>query len=118
MKTQADTTPDRREFLKMAGTGVAAAGLLSTAGAALAAPSKTSTQLPNGADNFYASDKVTLQRVTFKNQYRMTVVGNLFVPKSLDRKNLPSDKAVADLWILVSQISDAHRRHHSVTCIR
>lgn len=86
MKTQADTTSDRREFLKMAGTGVAAAGLLSTAGPTLAAPPRTSTQLPNGADNFYASDKVTLQKVSFKNQYQMTVTGNLFVPKSLDRK--------------------------------
>jgi fermentation-respiration switch protein FrsA (DUF1100 family) len=86
MKNQADTTSDRREFLKMAGTSVAAAGLLSTAGPASAAPPKTSTQLPNGADNFYVSDKLTLKKVTFKNQYQMTVAGNLFVPKSLDRK--------------------------------
>jgi fermentation-respiration switch protein FrsA (DUF1100 family) len=86
MTTQADTTPDRREFLKMTGTGVAAAGLLSAAGAALAAPPRTRTRLPNGADNFYASDKVTLQKVSFKNQYQMTVAGNLFIPKALDRK--------------------------------
>ena len=39
----------------------------------------------NGADNFYRSDKVTVQKVTFKNQYRMNVAGNLFVPKDLDR---------------------------------
>ncbi len=39
-----------------------------------------------GADNFYQSDKVTVQKVTFKNQYQMKVVGNLFVPKSLDKK--------------------------------
>jgi fermentation-respiration switch protein FrsA (DUF1100 family) len=86
MTTQADTTPDRREFLKMTGTGVAAAGLLSAAGAALAAPPKTRTRLPNGADNFYTSDKVTLQKVSFKNQYQMTVAGNLFIPKALDRE--------------------------------
>jgi fermentation-respiration switch protein FrsA (DUF1100 family) len=85
MKTQADTTSDRREFLKLTGTGVAAAGLLSTAGTALATPRK-STPLPNGADNFYTSDKVAVQKVTFKNQYQMTIAGNLFVPKSLDRK--------------------------------
>ena len=85
MKTQADTTSDRREFLKLASTGVAAAGLLSTTGTALATPRK-STPLPNGADNFYTSDKVAVQKVTFKNQYQMTVAGNLFVPKSLDRK--------------------------------
>jgi fermentation-respiration switch protein FrsA (DUF1100 family) len=39
----------------------------------------------NGANNFYTSDRVTVQRVTFKNQYRMNIVGNLFVPKKLDR---------------------------------
>lgn len=37
----------------------------------------------NGADNFYASDTVGVQRVTFKNQYKMNVVGSLFVPKDL-----------------------------------
>ncbi|KLD71419.1 alpha/beta hydrolase [Xanthomonas pisi] len=40
--------------------------------------------MSNGADNFYTSDTVTMQKVTFKNQYRMTVAGNLFVPKGLD----------------------------------
>jgi hypothetical protein len=39
----------------------------------------------SGADNFYTSDKVDLQKVTFQNQYKMKVVGNLFTPKSLDR---------------------------------
>ncbi|MEO7494564.1 MAG: alpha/beta hydrolase, partial [Massilia sp.] len=34
------------------------------------------------ADNFFKSDKVTMKAVTFKNQYRMTVAGNLFVPKN------------------------------------
>ena len=37
--------------------------------------------MSNGADNFYKSDKVTLQKVTFKNQYNMNIVGNLIVPK-------------------------------------
>lgn len=41
--------------------------------------------MPKGADNFYESDEVTVQKVTFQNQYRMNVVGNLFVPKDLDR---------------------------------
>jgi fermentation-respiration switch protein FrsA (DUF1100 family) len=45
--------------------------------------------LSNGADNFYKGDKVTVQKVTFKNQYNMKVVGNLFVSKGLkqDTKN-------------------------------
>ncbi|MBT2372177.1 alpha/beta hydrolase [Pseudomonas fluorescens] len=41
--------------------------------------------MSNGADNFYTSEKVTVQKVTFKNQYQMNVAGNLFTPKNLDR---------------------------------
>jgi uncharacterized protein len=47
--------------------------------------SATGAGMSHSANNFYASDKVTVQKVAFKNQYRMTVVGNLFVPKSLDK---------------------------------
>jgi uncharacterized protein len=60
-------------------TGVAVGLATSTVQIARAA------DLPNGADNFYRSDKVTMQKVTFKNQYKMKVVGNLFVPKSLNQ---------------------------------
>jgi fermentation-respiration switch protein FrsA (DUF1100 family) len=41
-----------------------------------------------GADNFYKSNQVTLQKVTFKNQYNMLVVGNLFIPKTLNQNAL------------------------------
>jgi len=34
---------------------------------------------------FAGSDKVTIEKVTFKNQYHMDVVGNLFMPKGIDR---------------------------------
>jgi fermentation-respiration switch protein FrsA (DUF1100 family) len=44
-----------------------------------------SADLPEGADNFYTSDRVTVRKVRFRNQYQMTVVGNLFTPKGLDR---------------------------------
>ena len=73
----------RRTFLSTAGAAMAAAGLFSTAGAAGSAGAPTSTALPSGADNFYKSDKVTVQAVTFPNQYRMPVAGNIFIPKSL-----------------------------------
>jgi uncharacterized protein len=43
------------------------------------------TAVVEGADNFYKSDQVTMQRVTFRNQYNMQVVGNLFIPKDLDQ---------------------------------
>ena len=42
--------------------------------------------MPSGADNFYKSDKVTAQKVEFDNQYQMKIVGNLFLPKDLDRE--------------------------------
>ncbi|MCP0913251.1 alpha/beta hydrolase [Legionella sp. 27cVA30] len=41
--------------------------------------------LSHGANNFYTSDKVTVQKVTFKNQYNMKVVGNLFTPKDMKK---------------------------------
>lgn len=56
-----------------------ALGLLITSFSALAA------DLSNGADNFYTSEKVTVAKVAFNNQYGMKVVGNLFTPKGLDR---------------------------------
>ncbi|MCT6882198.1 MAG: alpha/beta hydrolase, partial [Snodgrassella alvi] len=34
-------------------------------------------------DNFYQSNLVTRQPVTFLNQYQMKVAGNLFIPKSI-----------------------------------
>jgi uncharacterized protein len=41
--------------------------------------------MSNGADNFYKSDKVAVEKVTFKNQYQMTIAGNLFIPKGSNR---------------------------------
>ncbi|MEC4239782.1 alpha/beta hydrolase [Pseudomonas sp. DSV-1] len=46
--------------------------------------SATGADMSNGADNFYTSDKVTVQKVSFKNQYQMNVSGNLFIPKNRD----------------------------------
>ena len=42
--------------------------------------------MSNGANNFYRSDQVTMQKVTFKNQYQMNVAGNLFIPKNLNKR--------------------------------
>lgn len=39
--------------------------------------------MSHGADNFYKSTKVTAQKVSFNNQYKMKIVGNLFLPKDL-----------------------------------
>ncbi|EOC1533124.1 alpha/beta hydrolase [Cronobacter turicensis] len=54
-------------------------GLLASAFAASAA------DMSRGADNFYESDSVTRQKVTFKNQYQMKVTGNLYMPKEMNQ---------------------------------
>lgn len=60
-------------------------------GLLMASLSALGADMSNGADNFYKSEKVTMQKVTFKNQYRMSTVGNLFVPKDLK----PGSKSAA-----------------------
>jgi uncharacterized protein len=45
----------------------------------------TGQDLSNGADNFYKSDKLTVQKITFNNQYQMKVVANLFLPEGMDQ---------------------------------
>ncbi|MCD7907652.1 MAG: hypothetical protein LUH04_08225 [Clostridium sp.] len=47
--------------------------------ASMAAPASAQEKYAD-ADNFYQSDKVTSQKVMFPNQYKMNVVGNLFLP--------------------------------------
>ncbi|CRM01936.1 MULTISPECIES: alpha/beta hydrolase [Pseudomonas] len=54
-----------------------ALGLLVTSFSSLGA------DMSNGANNFYQSEQVTVEKVTFNNQYGMAIAGNLFVPKHL-----------------------------------
>lgn len=54
-------------------------GLLISSFAASAA------DMSRGADNFYQSDKVTREKVTFKNQYQMGVTGTLYRPKEVGK---------------------------------
>ncbi|AYM65672.1 alpha/beta hydrolase [Agrobacterium fabrum] len=72
---------DRRKLLKMTGAGVAALAALSIFDSTTA----KAQDMSNGASNFYTSDRVTLQKVTFKSQYQTNVAGNLFLPNNLDR---------------------------------
>lgn len=71
----------RRNLLKLTGAGAAALAMASVLDISVA----KAQDMSNGADNFYTSDRVTLQKITFKNQYRMNVAGNLFAPNSLNR---------------------------------
>ena len=72
---------DRRNIIKMAGAGAVALAMMSFGHS----ESALAQDMSNGADNFYVSDSVTIEPVTFRNQYRMTVAGNLFIPNDLDR---------------------------------
>ena len=82
---------ERREFVKATGVNLAALGALSVTGtSAFAAQAQQTPDAPEGADNFYKSDKVSLQKVNFKNQYGMQVAGNLFVPKARTDARLPA----------------------------
>ncbi|GAB7531340.1 alpha/beta hydrolase [Pseudomonas sp. 3A(2025)] len=65
--------------------------LMMAFGLMLASCAASAAALPNGADNFYTSDKVTVEKVSFNNQYGMKVAGNLFKPKGLN----PSAKNAA-----------------------
>lgn len=42
--------------------------------------------MSNQANNFYQSEQVTSQKVTFQNQYHMKVAGNLFLPKNINKQ--------------------------------
>ncbi|ABM00911.1 alpha/beta hydrolase [Shewanella amazonensis] len=62
--------------------------LLGTTGAFLpmdAQAQTTGLQLPpsSSANNFYRSNRLQMQKVTFKNQFRMNVTGNLYLPKDI-----------------------------------
>lgn len=57
--------------------------LLVALGLLLSSVTALGADMSNGADNFFKSDKVTMEKVSFKNQYQMKVVGNLFIPKSV-----------------------------------
>jgi uncharacterized protein len=71
----------RRNLLKNTIHGAVALGMLSFANVTPA----RAQDMSNGANNFYVSDQVTVQKVAFKNQYGMMVAGNLFIPKTLNR---------------------------------
>jgi fermentation-respiration switch protein FrsA (DUF1100 family) len=70
---------DRRILLQLTGASLAVLGAASLSSSAKAHP------MPDHADNFYKSDRVTVRKVTFKTQYQTTVAGNLFLPKDLDQ---------------------------------
>lgn len=59
--------------------------LLAALGLLLSSITALGADMSNGADNFFQGDKVTMEKVSFNNQYQLKVVGNLFIPKSLGK---------------------------------
>lgn len=92
---------DNRAWLRRIGAGVTVAGMLAVTGCTSSVSGSESTasrsaipgptsglaagDTSRGADNFYTSDRVSVQPVTFTNQYGMNVAANLFVPNDIDR---------------------------------
>ncbi len=90
----AEHAPERRRFIKQAGTGlIGLSGLIVAISAPVAeargsTPARSSaSRTPADADNFYQSPRVTVRKVRFKSQYDMDVAGNLFVPNELNRSS-------------------------------
>jgi hypothetical protein len=81
VETQIGVDIGRRNLLKMTGVGVAALGMVPFANIRLV----EAQDMTDVANNFYTSDKITVQEVAFKDQYEMKVAGNLFTPKNLNR---------------------------------
>ena len=94
------TQHTRRTVMTRIGAGVALVGVMAAAGCAPSSSDTAATtssvvpgptpnlpagDMSKGAANFYTSDQVSVQPVTFKNQYGMNVAGNLFVPNNIDR---------------------------------
>lgn len=76
-----DSGIDRRKLLKMSGAATAALSVMSIFDTNIA----EAQDMSNGAANFYTSDRVNLQKVTFKTQYQTDVAGNLYHPKDLNQ---------------------------------
>ncbi len=61
------------------------AGMATALIGALYASPVLAAEQPEDADNFYQSPRVTMQEVTFANQYKMDIAGNLYMPKDMDQ---------------------------------
>ena len=61
-------------------------GLIAVVLGFMSAVSASAQDMSNGADNFYQSKEAAMQKVSFQNQYKMKVAGNLFTPKVFDEK--------------------------------
>lgn len=56
-------------------------------GALIMTSTSVAQDMTKGANNFYKSESVTVKKVSFKNQYNMKVVGNLYSPNDLKKNS-------------------------------
>jgi len=79
--------PNRRSLLKMAGAGAAAFGIGAMINTAKAKPLSMTTEWDKV---FPKSDKVDHEKVSFKNRYGITLVGDLYLPKDRNQGAMPA----------------------------
>src|SRR5690242_7673835 len=90
--SQQHTELSRRNLLSLTGSS-AALLLAGSASAAIASNAKkgSAMQLTQDWDKvFPQSDRVDHQKVTFKNRYGITLVGDLYLPKDRGSRRLPA----------------------------
>ncbi|MCD8543867.1 MAG: prolyl oligopeptidase family serine peptidase [Sulfurospirillum cavolei] len=86
-----DNTPTRRQFIKT--SALVGAGLALVSGSQVFASNdqKSSTKTTTLWDKVFPKSKtVDHQKVTFKNRYGITLVGDLYVPKNRSGKLMPA----------------------------
>lgn len=84
---QTIAAPSRRTLLKMGGATVASFGL---AGVINTTEAKAQTMTNDWDKVFPLSEKVDHQKVSFKNRYGITLVGDLYLPKERGAEVLPA----------------------------
>jgi fermentation-respiration switch protein FrsA (DUF1100 family) len=81
-----ETGLSRRNLLNLAGAGAVALGAMS-----LPSPAAAAAQIGSAWDKtFPRSDRVDHQKVTFKNRFGITLVGDLYLPKNRSDRRLPA----------------------------
>jgi fermentation-respiration switch protein FrsA (DUF1100 family) len=112
LRTQNASAFSRRNFLKIAGAGAAlsfAATQPALADINSNQPGSSTMQLTSSWDKtFSKSDKVDHQKVTFKNRYGITLVGDLYLPKDRANQRLPAIAVGGPFGAVKEQSSGLH----------
>lgn len=102
---QPGADPGRRDLLKLTGTGVAALGAASLIDISSA---KAQAMTENWDKVFPRSGNVDHRKVTFKNRYGITLVGDLYLPKDHATGRLPAIAVAGPFGAVKEQSSGLH----------